>query len=83
MESTKVLKGFRGKRGLSQEQVANMLGMTRQTYNSIENDILHNNYLMSFELLEVLELNELEQDEFFNAVRQDYMSYKQEIKEGE
>ena len=59
MESTKVLKGFRGKRGLSQEQVANMLGITRQTYNSIENDILHSNYLMSFELLEFLELNDL------------------------
>lgn len=75
MNSTNVIKGFRGKKSLSQEKVAELLGITRQTYNYLENDLLNNDFTLVFRLLKVLELNNVETDEFFNALRQDYMSY--------
>ena len=75
MNSTNVIKGFRGKKLLSQENVAELLGITRQTYNSLENDLLHNDFTLIFKLLEVLNISEQEVNEFFNALKQDYMSY--------
>lgn len=75
MNATNVIKGFRGKKSLSQENVAEKLGITRQTYNSLENDMLGNDFMLIFELLKVLDLNEAETLEFFNALKQDYMSY--------
>lgn len=74
MNSTNVIKGFRGKKNLSQEQVAELLGITRQTYNSLENNLLNNDFTLVFKLLRVLELNDNEIEEFFNALRQDYLS---------
>lgn len=76
MNSTNVIKGFRGKKLLSQENVAELLGITRQTYNSLENDLLHNDFTLIFKLLEVLNVSEQEVNEFFNALKQDYESYK-------
>lgn len=76
MNSTNVIKGFRGKKLLSQENVAELLGITRQTYNSLENDLLHNDFTLIFKLLEVLNISEQEVNEFFNALKQDYVSYK-------
>lgn len=76
MNSTNVIKGFRGKKLLSQENVASLLGITRQTYNSLENDLLNNDFTLVFKLLEVLNISEQEVNEFFNALKQDYMSYK-------
>ena len=64
------------KRLLSQENVAELLGITRQTYNSLENDLLHNDFTLIFKLLEVLNVSEQEVNEFFNALKQDYESYK-------
>lgn len=75
MNSTNVIKGFRGKKLLSQENVADMLGITRQTYNSLENDLLNNDFTLVFKLLDVLNISEQEINEFFNALKQDYISY--------
>lgn len=76
MNSTSIIKGIRGKKSLSQENVADMLGVTRQTYNSLENDILNNDFILIFKLLDILKLNEFETNEFFDALKQDYLSYK-------
>ncbi len=84
MNSTNVIKGFRGKRLLSQEKVAELLGITRQTYNTLENDLLHNDFTLVFKLLKILEVSERDIDEFLNALKQDYLSYnstKEDIKE--
>lgn len=75
MNSTNVIKGFRGKKLLSQENVAELLGITRQTYNSLENDLLNNDFTLIFKLLKVLNVSKDEAEEFFNALKQDYMSY--------
>ena len=75
MHSTSIIKSIRAKKSLSQENVANMMGISRQTYNSLENDFLNNDFSLMFKLLKLLELNESETDEFFNALKQDYLSY--------
>jgi len=75
MNSTEVVKGFRGKRLLSQEQVAKKIGITRQTYNTLENDLLHNDFALIFKLLNILDISAEEFNEFLYALRQDYESY--------
>lgn len=75
MNSTNVIKGFRGKRLLSQEKVAETMGITRQTYNALENDLLHNDFTLVFKLLRTLNVSEQDIDEFLIALKQDYMSY--------
>ena len=52
------------------------MGITRQTYNSLENDLLHNDFTLVFKLLNILEASETDIDEFLYALKQDYMSYK-------
>ena len=76
MNTSNVIKGFRGKKLLTQDKVAEMMGVTRQTYNSLENDILNNDFTLVFKLLQILELTEKDIEEFFDALRQDYKSYK-------
>lgn len=75
MKSTNVIKSFRTKRNINQEQVAKLLGITRQTYNSFENNILKYDCMLLFDLLNILELNDMETNEFFDVLKQDYMSY--------
>ena len=81
MNSTNVIKGFRGKKLLSQEKVAEIMGITRQTYNVLENDLLHNDFTLVFKLLKILSISEQDVDEFFNALKQDYMSYNIQTQE--
>lgn len=76
MNSTNIIKGFRGKKLLSQENVAERMGITRQTYNALENDLLHNDFTLVFKLLNILEASETDIDEFLYALKQDYLSYK-------
>ena len=76
MKSTLIIKSFRTKNNLSQEQLAIRLNITRQTYNLIENNLLNNELDIVFKILKELDVNEAELSEFFNALRQDYMSYK-------
>lgn len=76
MDSTKIIKGLRGKQLLSQENIAEKLGISRQTYNNLENDILHSDFTLIFKLLKILNASEHDVDEFFIALKQDYMSYK-------
>ena len=77
MSATDIIKALRQKRRLKQEDVANMLGMSRQTYNSLENNLLNNDFTLVFKLLNVLDPNPTDVIEFFNALQQDYMSYKE------
>lgn len=76
MKSTSLIKGFRAKKSYSQENVADLMGISRQTYNTLENDLLNNDFTLVFKLLNVLELEQTDIDEFFNALKQDYKSYK-------
>lgn len=75
MKSTNVIKSFRIKRNINQEQAAKLLGITRQTYNSLENNILKYDCMLLFKLFDIFELNDMETNEFFDVLKQDYMSY--------
>ena len=50
MNSSKIIKGFRGKKLLNQEDVAKLMNMSRQTYNTLENDMLHVDFTLIFKL---------------------------------
>lgn len=76
MSATDIIKAMRQKRRLKQEDMANMLEISRQTYNSLENNLLQNDFTLVFKLLNKLEPSEAEAEEFFNALKQDYLSYK-------
>lgn len=78
MVSNIALKSLRGKKLKTQQEVADMLDIARQTYNGYEADLLRVDLDTCFDILKVLDANEQEADEFFNAIKQDYMSYKGE-----
>ena len=78
MSSTDLIRSYRAKRKLSQDDMAKKLDISRQTYNSLENDLLNNDCMIVFKILKILDLSSIEIDEFFNVLRQDYMSYNLE-----
>lgn len=78
MVSNIALKSLRGKKLKTQQEVADMLDIARQTYNGYEADLLRVDLDTCFDILKVLDANEQEAEEFFNAIKQDYMSYKGE-----
>lgn len=77
MKSSEMLKGFRGKRLLTQDRVAELLGVSRQMYNNYENDIAHCELNLVMKILSVLDINDVEIKEFLNAFEQDILSYKE------
>ncbi len=77
MNSTKALKSLRGKKMKTQQEVADKLGMSRQIYNSYENDTSKCELDLIFKILNSLEATDQEFDDFLNGLKQDYMSYKE------
>ena len=80
MNSTRIIKSFRAKQLLSQKKVAELMGITRQSYNTLENDLLHYDFTLIFKLLNILKASEIEVNEFFYALKQDYLSCKDNLK---
>lgn len=76
MNSTKALKSLRGKKMKTQQEVADLLGVSRQVYNSYENDTTKCELDLISKILNVLDANDLEIDDFLNGLKQDFMSYK-------
>lgn len=83
MNSSNVLKGFRGKRLLTQDDVAKKLGVSRQVYNNYENDLVHCELDLVMKILYCLVVSEDEIMEFLSALKQDIMSYKANQEEEE
>ena len=82
MNASNSIKSYRGKLLLTQDEIAEKMGVSRQMYNSYENDPLHCSLENILKLLSCLNVNQQQIEEFLNALKQDYMSYKnQEIKE--
>lgn len=76
MNSNKALKSLRGKKLLTQDDLARKLDVSRQTYNGYETNVLNLDLNTCIKILKVLDANEQEIAEFFDAIKQDYMSYK-------
>lgn len=76
MNASMAIKSLRGKKLLTQEVVANRLGVIRQTYNTYESNPLKLELNVIINILNALEATVEEREEFFNALKQDFMSYK-------
>lgn len=76
MHSSNILKGFRGKRLLTQDNMAERLKISRQMYNIYENDLTHCELDLIMKILSSLKISDSELVEFLNALKQDYMSYE-------
>lgn len=72
MNTENVIRSIRVKRNLSQEQLADKMGLSRQGYHLIENDIINRDISMLFKLMNILEVSSLEKEELFNAIKLDF-----------
>ncbi len=75
MNASNALKSFRGKRLLTQDNVAERLGVSRQMYNNYENDLIHCELDLIMKILSCLQVNDYELSEFLSALKQDILSY--------
>lgn len=75
MNSSDTLKGFRGKRLKTQDDIAMAIGISRQVYCNYENNPLNCELTTLFKILNVMNVNDKEQEEFFYGLQQDYLSY--------
>lgn len=75
MNSSDMLKRFRGKSLLTQKEVASKLGISRQLYNTYENNILKCQLDTLFKIFKVLNVSEEDIRNFLFAFQQDYLSY--------
>lgn len=80
MNSSLAIKSYRGKKLLTQDALAERLGISRQMYNNYENDPLHCQLDVLLKILAELQVGESQIQEFFDALKQDYMSYKPDSK---
>ncbi len=71
MKAINIIKGIRNKHGLTQDDMAKLLNMSRQNYNIIENNPTKADLDKIYEIFRVL--NE-PIDDFLNALKQDYVS---------
>lgn len=75
MNTSKIIKSFRGKKLLTQEEMANKLNISRQMYNIYEKNVFNLELNTVVKILQALDVNNIEFQEFLNALKQDYMSY--------
>ncbi len=76
MNSTEALKSFRGKRLKTQDDISNILNISRQAYCTYENNPLQCELNLIFKILESMNVDDMEIELFLNAIKQDYLSYK-------
>lgn len=75
MNASMAIKSYRGRILLTQDAIAEKLGVSRQMYNSYENDLLHCQLDIILKILSVLNVDDQQIEEFLNALKQDYLSY--------
>jgi len=72
METKNYLKSIRVRRNMKQEEVADLLSVSRQTYLDYENNPLQISLDILYKIIEILNGNF---EEFLIAMKQDYKSY--------
>ena len=73
MTAANIIKSIRNKYGLTQDDMAKMLDITRQNYNKIENNPTKATLDKVYKIFSILDESI---DEFLHALKQDYMSQK-------
>ena len=76
MNTTFIIKSLRGKRLLTQDNMADKLKISRQAYNNYENDLIHCDLDLIMKILNALSVNNQELKDFLSALEQDYLSYQ-------
>lgn len=71
MKAANIIKSIRNKHGLSQEELAEKLNITRQSYNKLENNPTKASLDKVYAIFDILNENI---DDFLYALKQDYMS---------
>ena len=71
MTAINIIKSIRNKHGLTQDDMAKMLDMTRQNYNKLENNP---NKATLDKIYKIFNLLNEDMDEFLFALKQDYLS---------
>lgn len=71
MKASFIIKSIRNKHGLTQDDMAKMLEMTRQNYNKLENNPTKASLDKIYKIFKLLEEDI---DDFLSALKQDYMS---------
>ena len=74
MTASNIIKSIRNKYGYTQDDMAKMLDITRQSYNSLENNPSKASFDKIYEIFRLL--NE-DITDFLVALKQDYMSQKE------
>ena len=69
------IKSLRCKKFITQQEMADKLGIARQTYNGYETDILKCNLETVLKILDALECTKAELKEFLFALQQDALSH--------
>lgn len=75
MNTSLSIKSIRCKKLKSQQEIADKIGVARQTYNGYENNIMNCDLDTVLRILEALECNKTELKDFFYALEQDILSY--------
>lgn len=75
MNTGLTIKSIRVKKFKTQKEIADKIGVVRQTYNVYENNILNCDLDTVLKILEALECTKTEIKEFFFALEQDILSY--------
>lgn len=60
------IRQFRQKKGITQEELAELVGVTRQTINALENSRYNPSLLLAYNITKVLEKNYIEDVFIFN-----------------
>ena len=66
---------LRKKKGISQVDMAMRMGMSRQRYNEIENNLINKKVAYIYDIMIVLGCDDQERDEIIEALKKDYLIY--------
>lgn len=76
MHTGSIIKMLRKKKGVSQVEMALRMGVSRQRYNEVENNLVHKKVSYIFDIMIVLDCDETERNEIFEALKKDYLTYR-------
>ena len=75
MNTSISVKSLRSKKLKTQQEIADKIGVSRQTYNGYETNIMKCDIDVVLKILDALDCNKRELKEFLYALEQDSMSY--------
>lgn len=75
MKTSISIKSLRCKKLKTQQEIADKMGVSRQTYNGYESNVMNCDLDLVLRILDALDCNKTEYKEFLYALEQDGLSY--------